>query len=543
MAGFHSKLLGQKQGQARLDSLYVMLSKVKADSNKVNLLNDLSFSYYPIDPEKGIKYGYEGLELSQKIDWKPGIASSYRNIGVNYGFGKSDFIKSLDFYNKSLLIFKELNHQNGIAKVYGHIGAAYYEQSEFSKAISYYFQALKIFENQGDKIKIATLLGNIAIVYNDQKEYEVALQYNFKALHLYEELKDKSGLAKIYGNIGNVYANDGVYERALTYHFKSLNLKKNLGLKNGIALVTGNIGDVYMRQGNFSKANEYFNNSLNQFKELNDQKSIALNLGNIGELYLLRVKKSSKSNASSLVNGEKKSFLLKAKKYVDSSIIINKEINFQQGVADKHKLLSEINELLGNNAEALANYKTYTALKDSIFTAEKDKKITQIVMRYEYQKAEEDRKRKLEIAKTEKERSEQTQILGISIFIVLFIAFLLIVSKLKVSFFIIKILSIFSVLLVFEFLILLLHKRIEKVTHHNLILTLLCLVIVASIVIPIHHKAEKWFTKKLEGRIKYQKSEVRTSEIACSDELDSIAIEALITPENQINTESNSEES
>ncbi|MCO6494033.1 MAG: hypothetical protein J5I98_36785 [Phaeodactylibacter sp.] len=55
------KAVGQKQGQARIDSLLLELPRASEDTNKVLLLATLSYNYYPINPDEGIKYGNEGL--------------------------------------------------------------------------------------------------------------------------------------------------------------------------------------------------------------------------------------------------------------------------------------------------------------------------------------------------------------------------------------------------------------------------------------------------------------------------------------------------
>jgi len=46
----------QLQGQDKLDSLLKELPKMKEDTNGVNLLKNLSFYFYPINPEQGIEY-------------------------------------------------------------------------------------------------------------------------------------------------------------------------------------------------------------------------------------------------------------------------------------------------------------------------------------------------------------------------------------------------------------------------------------------------------------------------------------------------------
>jgi hypothetical protein len=48
----------QLQGQERIDSLEGALKVAKNDTNKVNLLQQLSFYLYMNDPDKGIEYGF-----------------------------------------------------------------------------------------------------------------------------------------------------------------------------------------------------------------------------------------------------------------------------------------------------------------------------------------------------------------------------------------------------------------------------------------------------------------------------------------------------
>ena len=62
-----SHLYAQLQGQARIDSLLKELPIQKEDTNKVKLLNELSYGYWLINPDEGIKYGQNGLELATKL--------------------------------------------------------------------------------------------------------------------------------------------------------------------------------------------------------------------------------------------------------------------------------------------------------------------------------------------------------------------------------------------------------------------------------------------------------------------------------------------
>ncbi|MBL7941339.1 MAG: hypothetical protein JNM00_01145 [Flavobacteriales bacterium] len=89
--------------------------------------------------------------------------------------------------------------------------------------------------------------------------------------------------------------------------------------------------------------------------------------------------------------------------------------------------------------------------------------------------------------------------LGIVSFLILF--FLLsrsiIVTEKWISFF-----GILGLLIVFEFINLLIHPFLERVTHHSPFLMLLALVALASLLIPLHHRLEKWIKVKMTEKNK-----------------------------------------
>ena len=89
--------------------------------------------------------------------------------------------------------------------------------------------------------------------------------------------------------------------------------------------------------------------------------------------------------------------------------------------------------------------------------------------------------------------------LGIISFLILFLLLSrsIIVNEKWISFF-----GILGLLIVFEFINLLIHPYLEDVTHHSPILMLLALVALASLLIPLHHKLEKWIKEKMTEKNK-----------------------------------------
>jgi hypothetical protein len=57
--------------------------------------------------------------------------------------------------------------------------------------------------------------------------------------------------------------------------------------------------------------------------------------------------------------------------------------------------------------------------------------------------------------------------------------------------------GVIALLIVFEFLNLFLHPFLEKITNHSPVLMLLALVCIAALLVPFHHRLEKWAINKL----------------------------------------------
>ncbi|MEO8734456.1 MAG: hypothetical protein ABI373_09000 [Flavobacteriales bacterium] len=64
----------------------------------------------------------------------------------------------------------------------------------------------------------------------------------------------------------------------------------------------------------------------------------------------------------------------------------------------------------------------------------------------------------------------------------------------------IKNLSLIALLLFFEFLNLLLHPLLGKITNHSPLLTLLAMVCIAGLLIPLHHRMEHFITNMLVSK-------------------------------------------
>lgn len=132
--------------------------------------------------------------------------------------------------------------------------------------------------------------------------------------------------------------------------------------------------------------------------------------------------------------------------------------------------------------------------KDSLFSMEKIKSIQALSFREELRQQE----IAAEKLKTEEERKENMQYALLALGIITLLTLYLLLSR---SFItntkLIEFFGVVALLIVFEFLNLLLHPFLERITHHSPVLMLLALVCIAALLVPLHHKVEKWATAKL----------------------------------------------
>jgi tetratricopeptide (TPR) repeat protein len=360
----------QKQGQEKIDSLLTVLKSAKEDTSKVNTLSAVCWEEIMIGEfQQARKYADEAIVLAEKIGFKNGIATGYNQSGIIYA-NLSDYPKSLDYLQKALTIDELLHNRAGSALNLGNIANVYDDLSDYPKSLEYNQKALAILEQMGNKAGVANTLGNIGIIYANLSDYTKALEYYQKGLGIHEQLGNKDGIARNLCNIGSVYADLPDYPKALEYDQKSLTIYEQLGNKDGIIANLGNIGTVYLDLSDYTKALEYLQKASKIAEEIGDKNSVASLYNFLGKVF------------------QKQGKLTEALKYQTKGLSIALEIGAMNEIKDAYGNLAVIDSAMNNYKAAFEHHKLYMQYNDSIFNIEKDKKLTQIRMKYDFDKVQ-----------------------------------------------------------------------------------------------------------------------------------------------------------
>ena len=232
--------------------------------------------------------------------------------------------KALSQAIEALDVAVENNYFSLIASANSAISFIYYSNNDYLKSLEYLQNSVKLFKEQNDSILLSSVYNNIAIVYKNIGQFEDALDYNNKSLKISKLLNDKDGIGKSFSNIGRIYADFGHTNLALEFYKKAITNNISANIKNSIPY--RNSGDIYMNIGQYVKAQEYYYKSLDIEK---DNKNISI----IKTIYEGLLK------TSLMLNDFKKALDFKAK--IDSLAQLNlKKLNDEKilMLENQHKL-------------------------------------------------------------------------------------------------------------------------------------------------------------------------------------------------------------
>jgi adenylate cyclase len=404
------------QDQHLIDSLQTLLKTAKQDTNKANILYQLSKSYWSNNPDKAMDYAKQTLALSEKINYKKGIGNSYNSMGYII-MVKGDCLPALDLFKKSLKIREEISDKQGIAGSCNNIGTIYlYYKYNYPEALKYFTAALKINEETRNKNWQAINYLNIGRIYHRQENYPEALKNLIAALKINEELGDKHGIADVRTSMGIIYIKQRNYPEALINLFAALKICEEIRSKIGIASNYMNIGIIYQNQGNYPEALKSQFTALKIHEDIGNKNGVAGSCVNIGTTYISQKKYKD------------------ASEYLYKSLSLSKEIGSMEVIKECYSGLAKLDSAQGNFKLSLEHYKLYIATRDSMFNMEKTKKIMQIEVdnKEALAKAEQENKDALAQKKLQRQKLVRNGFIGGFVVVMLF-AFVFLRQRNKIS--------------------------------------------------------------------------------------------------------------
>ena len=415
------------------DSIKQLLKNDKEDTSRVLHLADLSFEYLESNPDTAMSLALEGLSLAHRISYIKGEAASLNRVGNAYNV-IGNYPKSMEVYLQALKINEKTNNLDGIQRNLGNIGLLYNLHEDYRQALDYYFKSKKIAEQINNKYSISIICVNIAEAYYRLKVYDSATRYAQQAY-------DTAFKINYFRSVGN-----------------SLH----------------RLGTIHFETGQNILALEFYRLSIPYSKE-------AKNDLRLSEIFLdiAKVFEKTRQNDSVLF-------------YARRSLLLAREKKFTKEDRDAVSFLSFYYRNIKKPDSAFFYQDAFIAANNSLFNQQKQRQLQTLAF------DEKLRQEELAVAglKDEKKRNHNLQYAAIAIGLIGFIIVFFVLSRsiiVKTRF--ISFFAILGLLAVFEFTNLFIHPYLSYATNDSPVLMLLVLIAIGALLIPLHHKLEKWITK------------------------------------------------
>ncbi len=354
-------------------------------------------------------------------------------------------------------------------------GYDYISLVNFEKSLEYNLDAVNMAQESGNLKLLAFTKMNLSYTYRELANYKKAISLLTDVIDLAEKTKFYKAKTWAYGSLTVIYLNMNKIDSALEYGQLCYALCMQIQYYDYLGYRLINLGDVNANLNNAALAIGYYDMAIHEG---------------------LRIQSPKELNWA---------FTAKAKYFYDnhqqdSCVYYAKEaVNIVQQTAFSNYSLKPAKLLLDvykpiNSDSALKYSEIYRIANDSLYNA----RAIQQVQLMTFENEVKQQKVEIEKLKAEEERRQNIQYaliaLGIIIFVILFLLLsrTVLVNERLISFF-----AILGLLIVFEFVNLLLHPWLSSITHESPVLMLVALVLIASLLIPFHHRLEHWIKEKM----------------------------------------------
>ena len=399
-------------------------------------------------------------------------------IGDYYGYiGQPDSTSSAA--RQLLKIATKTNQDSMFAIAFGSIANYFGNTSDNKQALEYQFKALAFAEKSKNNKTIWLILKETGVTFKRLKDYHESLKY-LKRADAYLK-KISIGTNRTYTHMAEAFLGLGQPDSALRYIQLANEATKKEKDAYGYARLLYIFASVYQAKGDTDLAESYFKKCIS-FSEAETIYAPYITATTDYGQYLFDTKQYELAKEYAL-KGYKKASQSKNKALMINAAGLLRKVYYAIGEKDSSYFYSELKD----------------AYTDSVFSEQQRSQIQNLSFSQQIKENEE----LLKKAEEEQQRKQNIQyaLIALGIFTFLLLFFLLsrsiIVTEKWISFF-----GILGLLIVFEFINLLIHPFLERVTHHSPLLMLIALVALASLLIPLHHRMEKWIKEKMTEKNK-----------------------------------------
>jgi len=356
------------QSASEVDSLIAVAEAIEDPRAKADSYIGIANIFRKADADRARHFTNKAGELAKQIGYEEGVVDAiYMDAAISLISGQAEL--AAKGYRETIAEARRIGYKKGEANGLNGLGGASDFMGDYVGALEYFLLALEINKELNDLDAMASQYNNIGLVYYSQNLYPEAIEYIEQSLAILRQLDDNHrAIPGITSNLGELYLQIGQYELAENTLNNALTLHINNNDRFGEAGDCRNLGEINRLKGDRSEALKHYQKALNIYQEIGAEKFQAEVLIGIGQLYV-----------------ESKEWR-KARTYFVEALTIARALRHMVSIRDASRLLSLVEEELGNLSAALAAQKEFKQAADSILNTEQTRKLTRQEAEYAFQK-------------------------------------------------------------------------------------------------------------------------------------------------------------
>ncbi len=268
---------------SNLDSLKKAI-KTASREEKLKILREISNHYVTVNTDSAFKYGQIGLGLSKKSGFELFEADFFINIGNSY-VQTGDYPRAMENYIEAEKIYDGKKDMGGRALTFMNIGYIFQLQNLPDKATTKYESGLLIAKDANRKDIEAQIYGHLGGLSYSLNNKAKALEYFSLSLKTNQEINNIPGIMEGLNNTAVVYQELGRYEEALQNFRIDLKYAEKTGIKKDVIAVLHNIGLVYKDGKKYNEAFRYLDSSVILAKNIKDFENLREIYTTLSEIY------------------------------------------------------------------------------------------------------------------------------------------------------------------------------------------------------------------------------------------------------------------
>jgi hypothetical protein len=410
---------------------------------------------------------------------KSKLQAQFDSLGhVNRAYylaGKLDSLPAIN--SKMLQLAQKIKADSSLANAYGIISNYFFSKGDYAICIEYTLKSVD-YVQKGYQKRLAIMYGNLAMTYVQLENYPLALYYLRKGQQFIPIDIEGIGASSVYSGLAVVFCKMLRPDSALKYAQLDYqeNLKKHREYKYNKAYVYRNFGLVYEQLNEPELANYYYKKGVRYCDSMKYMRM----LSQTAEFYSLYLMKHAKYK--------------EARDYALSGFNASEKMGNKGEIVATSNILYTLYDQHGNADSAYYYLKLNHIYQDSLQAEQKTNQLQAVIANQQIKETEQNAK----AAQDEEQRRRNIQYAAIALGLVLLLMIFLLLSRsVMVNTRTIEMVGVIGLLIVFEFINLVLHPYLAALTNDSPLLMLLILVLIAAVIVPLHHQLEQWIKHKL----------------------------------------------